>query len=82
MVKVRIVEGTRRMSGIPAGDLEDDSSRLCGPVGRGEGKPIVSSSIVRLEMFRDGVDPGVVLAQIETVHSYKPVWGWDKFGHQ
>ena len=50
-VKMRIMEGSCRMCGIPTGDLEDDSSRLGGPVGGGEGEPIVRSSIVRLEMF-------------------------------
>ena len=63
-VKVRIVKGTCGMSGIPTGDLEDDSSRLSGPVGRGEGEPVISSSIVRLEMLGDGVHPGIVLAKI------------------
>ena len=50
-VKMRIMEGSCRMCWIPTGDLEDDSSRLGGPVGGGEGEPIVRSSIVRLEMF-------------------------------
>ena len=79
---MRVVEGAGGVSGVAARDAEDDAPGLGGPVGRGECEPVVCAPVLRSQVSAHGGRQVTSLAEVEAVHTNKPVRRGDQLGHQ